>query len=141
MAHLLLLQIFACSALFAHSGISKTIFFLGILIIIFLIVSLKVQYVGNWQQCGGINWAGAIQCGPGYYCYQQNPWYSQCQPEVRPVSGVIVPNNNPAVPQPTNPTQLSMLASCLGTKIASQLFSPRNPGSGYASYDWLRTSK
>ena len=101
------------------------------------IASFREQDVGNWQQCGGINWTGGTQCGPGFYCYQQNRWYSQCQPG----TGGIVPSNNPTVtPQPTNPTQLSMLASCLGTKIASQLFSPLNPGSGYASYDWLRTS-
>eukprot|EP01036_Dinobryon_divergens_P037661 gene37661-49318_t len=93
---------------------------------------------GNWQQCGGINWTGATQCGPGYYCFQQNQWYSQCR---QGAAAGIVPSNSPArTPSPTSRTQLSVLASCLGTTLSSQLFSPLNPGSGYASYNWLRTS-
>jgi len=100
------------------------------------IASFSEQDVGNWQQCGGINWRGGTQCDPGYYCYQQNQWYSQCQPSVG--SG-IVPSNT-VTPKLTNPTQLNMLAFCLGTSISSQLYSPLNPGSGYTSYDWLRTS-
>ena len=98
----------------------------------------KQDLAGNWQQCGGINWTGATQCGPGYYCFQQNQWYSQCQPG----TAGIVPSSSPTrTPPPTNPTQLSVLASCLGVTLSSKLFSPLNPGSGYASYDWLRTSE
>ena len=99
---------------------------------------IEKQDVGNFQQCGGINWTGETNCGPGFYCYQQNQWYWQCQPGVGP----IAPSGSPTgIAQPTKATQLSVLTSCLGTSLTSQLYSPLNPGSGYASYDWLRTSE
>ena len=49
----------------------------------------KKGTTGNWQQCGGINWTGATQCGLGYHCFKQNKWYSQCKPR----TGGIVPSD------------------------------------------------
>ena len=42
----------------------------------------------------------------------------------------------------TTPTvdPIEILSSCLGPHLASQLYSPRNPGAGLTSFDWLQTS-
>ncbi|RGP81314.1 cellobiose dehydrogenase [Fusarium longipes] len=36
---------------------------------------------GQYQQCGGAEWNGSMQCGKGFYCKVLNPFYSQCYPE------------------------------------------------------------
>ncbi|KAJ4410453.1 hypothetical protein N0V91_001939 [Didymella pomorum] len=36
--------------------------------------------VGDWQQCGGINWSGDTSCGASSGCVKINDYYSQCQP-------------------------------------------------------------
>ncbi|KLP05748.1 putative cellobiose dehydrogenase [Fusarium fujikuroi] len=36
---------------------------------------------GQYQQCGGNEWTGNMQCGKGFYCKILNPFYSQCYPE------------------------------------------------------------
>ncbi|KAF5572589.1 cellobiose dehydrogenase [Fusarium pseudoanthophilum] len=36
---------------------------------------------GQYQQCGGNEWTGSMQCGKGFYCKVLNPFYSQCYPD------------------------------------------------------------
>ena len=33
-----------------------------------------------WGQCGGVNYIGSTNCGPGNQCFYQSEWYSQCTP-------------------------------------------------------------
>jgi len=33
-----------------------------------------------WAQCGGATWSGATCCPPGYSCFKQNEFFSQCCP-------------------------------------------------------------
>ena len=35
---------------------------------------------GAYGQCGGVGWTGATTCVSGYYCFEQNDYYSQCIP-------------------------------------------------------------
>ena len=37
-------------------------------------------------------------------------------------------------------SSLALLTTCLGPFLSSNLYSPSNPGSGFISYDWLKTS-
>ncbi|KAL2206933.1 hypothetical protein CC79DRAFT_1343148 [Sarocladium strictum] len=35
---------------------------------------------GQYEQCGGREWTGSMQCGSGFHCKSLNPYYSQCYP-------------------------------------------------------------
>ena len=37
-------------------------------------------------------------------------------------------------------SSIALLTACLGPFLSSQLYSPSNPGSGFISYNWLKTS-
>ena len=93
--------------------------------------------VSDYGQCGGISWTGETICGPGYTCTVQSSYYSQC-----------LPNNNnnqiePTIVPSTAPGKITTNNGLLQCLSASNLvfYDPQvNPGNGYSSYDWLRTS-
>ena len=37
-------------------------------------------------------------------------------------------------------SSFAILTTCLGPFLSSQLYSPSNPGSGFISYNWLKSS-
>jgi endoglucanase len=45
-----------------------------------LATAVAVNAVGNWGQCGGINYTGSTTCDGGWVCTYSNDWYSQCLP-------------------------------------------------------------
>ncbi|KAG9042091.1 hypothetical protein FS837_011362 [Tulasnella sp. UAMH 9824] len=45
-----------------------------------LATAVVVTAVGQYQQCGGINYTGATTCDGGWVCTYLNDWYSQCLP-------------------------------------------------------------
>ena len=42
--------------------------------------SLAHAQSSAYGQCGGQGWTGATTCVSGYYCSEQNDYYSQCIP-------------------------------------------------------------
>ncbi|KAI0639633.1 glycoside hydrolase superfamily [Trametes polyzona] len=51
------------------------------------------QVAGEYQQCGGINWAGATACASGSVCTRLNDYYSQCLPSASAPSGPSAPSS------------------------------------------------
>ncbi|KAF7296256.1 Glycoside hydrolase [Mycena chlorophos] len=50
---------------------------------VFLVAAICVRAqttVPVYGQCGGIGYTGSTVCASGSYCYDQNPYYSQCIP-------------------------------------------------------------
>ncbi|KAG9040373.1 Endoglucanase EG-II [Tulasnella sp. UAMH 9824] len=45
-----------------------------------LATAVAVNAVGNYQQCGGINYTGSTTCDGGWVCTYVNDYYSQCLP-------------------------------------------------------------
>jgi len=45
-----------------------------------VIFNSKIEANYHPVQCGGIGWAGATTCSPGYFCLYSNGWWYGCEP-------------------------------------------------------------
>ncbi|USP81128.1 carbohydrate-binding module family 1 protein [Curvularia clavata] len=84
--------------------------------------------VGDWQQCGGINWTGGTTCNSGSGCVKINDYYSQCQPGAAPAP----------TPQPTPTTTASSEPAPSEPAVSS---TPAGSGPGttlQSGYYWIR---
>ncbi|KAF1934664.1 hypothetical protein EJ02DRAFT_429135 [Clathrospora elynae] len=97
-----------------------------------LLAGIVSAAVGDWQQCGGMNWAGETACNSGAGCVKINDYYSQCQPGAAPADPEPQPEPEPEPePQPTEVTT--------GTPTATGAPSGTGPGKTLQSgYYWIR---
>ncbi|KAF2629556.1 carbohydrate-binding module family 1 protein [Macroventuria anomochaeta] len=88
--------------------------------------------VGDWQQCGGVNWSGETSCAAGSGCVKINDYYSQCQPGAA-VTTLITSAEPTATATKTSAAAVPSAPAATGTPAGS------GPGTTLQSgYYWIR---
>ena len=80
-----------------------------------------------WAQCGGQGWTGATTCVSGYYCYLQNPYYSQCIP------GTVSTTAKAA----TTTAEATSASTAVPTTLVTKTFSAATAGGTTAHFKWF----
>jgi len=89
--------------------------------------------VGDWQQCGGLNYAGETTCNAGAGCVKVNEYYYQCQPGAAVTTTLLTS---------TKPTATATTKTSAGTAApAPTSTTPVGSGPGttlQSGYYWIR---
>ncbi|KAH6716211.1 glycoside hydrolase family 5 protein, partial [Leptodontidium sp. MPI-SDFR-AT-0119] len=102
---------------------------------------VKVVYsqADPWGQCGGLGFGGPTTCTVGYYCYYNNPYYSQCIPgtgsSVSSSSSKTSTTLSTQVSTSTSTKASSSTASSAVTVSCTATFTPVTASQAFAALD------
>ncbi|KAF1929433.1 carbohydrate-binding module family 1 protein [Didymella exigua CBS 183.55] len=97
-----------------------------------LLAGSAYAVVGDWQQCGGINWSGETSCAASSGCVKLNDYYSQCQPGAV-VTTLLTSTKLTTTAVGTSTAAISSAPAATGTPAGS------GPGTTLQSgYYWIR---
>ncbi|KAH8834578.1 endo-1,4-beta-xylanase precursor [Flagelloscypha sp. PMI_526] len=92
-----------------------------------LFVAPVFAVVGEWGQCGGINYTGDTVCDTGLVCTVLNPYYYQC------LKGTATTTTTTTAPTTTATASLQALAKAKGKHFGSATDNPEFTDTPYTS--------